>query len=453
MALTLTLYIFTKRQNSTAIPSSGGRAVDVVLKKETSFNNPSFILNGGRPSENYASFEGAYYFIDDIVSIRDDVWELVCSIDPLGTLRSAILSTSAFVEYAAQGNGQIVDSRLGVEYGVAGIDFSTASVFPGSLILSSGSKYITVVGQTTTETYYVSDTALKGLFQSIAQWADNTIDTTSLETIITTGLKQLIGSGNAAECVRDAYILPCGPITSILDGAETIYLGMFNTGITGYKISGSGDVEKTTSIDIPHHYGAGDWRRQAPYEICQLFLPLYGTINIPSDIAADSSSLTIECRLNARSGDFTYYISGSGRSGKEIVVGGNCSAPLAIGASNINMSQAVHAGLNMGSNAMFGNIPGMAASLLSMSPVPSTTGQAGGVSNKYPNAQCMIYWRNTSDVPGANAGVQGLPLQATRQISTLSGYVQTRGFSVGGTARNWIKQRVNELMDSGVFVE
>ena len=91
MALTLTLYAFTKRKNSTAIPTDAGVVVDVVLKKETSFNNPVFVLHGGMPTATYAQFQGAYYFIDDLISVRDDIWELVCSIDPLGTLRAGIM--------------------------------------------------------------------------------------------------------------------------------------------------------------------------------------------------------------------------------------------------------------------------------------------------------------------------------------------------------------------------
>lgn len=450
--LPLTLHSFPKRHNSTAVPNAPGAAVEVSLKRETSFNSPVFMLQGEKPEANYAVFQGACYFIDDIVSVRNDLWELHCTIDVLGTLRSDILSTSAFIEYAEQGNSQIVDTRLGVEYGVAGFGLATAAVFPGSLSYANGSKYISVLGQTGTETYYVTDASLKALFASIANWSEGVIDRTSLETILDTGLRQLIGSGSAADCIRDAYILPCGPIPETLGGAESIYLGMFNTGITGNKINGAGDVTQTTSISVPHHYN--DWRRQSPYEVCQLFLPLYGTINIPSDIAADSDSLSIECRLNVRSGDFTYYVSGSGRNGKEITVGGNCAAPLAVGASNINVAGSVGAIASAGLNALAGNAVGVAASSLAiLSPVTQSVGATGGNSNKYPNAQCMIYYRNTSAAPGENAAVEGIPLLAVRTLSNMSGYVKTRGASVGGNGRDVLKQQANDMLDSGVFIE
>lgn len=466
MALTLLLFNFAKKQNSTATPAdSSGVAVDVVLKNETSLNAPVFLLSGARPNYTYAKFDGAYYFIDDIRSVRNNLYELVCTLDPLATYKADILASSAFVEYATQGNNQITDPRLGVEYGVAGVNVEVAgSAIPYMDVdINDSGFFISVVGQTTTDTYYISAAALEQLFSRTVTWVDDiidesTIDTSSVESaigstmeLLLNGFKQLIASGNAADCVRDAYCLPIVAPTSVLSSASQLYLGMFDSRIAANKIIGAGNVERTVTVTIPHQYS--DWRKQAPYEVCQLFLPLYGTINIPSDIAADSSSLTVRGILNVRSGDYTYYISGTGRNANEIVVGGNCAAPLAVGASNINMMQAVSAGLGMGVNAAYGNIVGAAASLMSIAPAPHSVGQTGGISNRSARIQCIVYYRNTSDTPGASSGVNGIPIQATRQLSVLSGYVQTKGASVSGSIRGVNRDMINSMLDSGIFIE
>lgn len=454
MALSLLLFNFAKRQNSTAIPAdSAGVAVAVTLKNETSMNAPMFLLSGQRPNYSYAKFDNAYYFIDDVRSVRDNLFELVCSLDVLGTFRAQIGETNAFVEYAADGNGQIVDPRLEVEFGIAGFNYEAAGdVVPGGLVTAQGSKYITVLGQTGAATYWIAQTNLDNLFSSIANWTQGVIDRTSLETILDTSMRQLIGSGSAADCVRDAYCLPVGAIPDVLGQTENIYLGMFNTGISGNKVTGSGLATKTTSIRIPHQYS--DWRKQAPYEIVQLFLPMYGTITIPSDIAADSTSLSIECRLNVRSGDFTYYISGNGRNGKEITVGGNCASPLAVGASNLNVPGSMGALASGVVSAAFSNPGGVIASSLQiLSPAPHGTGATGGISNTYPNAQCFVYYRNTSGAPGNLATSQGIPLFAQRQLSSLSGYVKTRGASVSGSIRGALREMINSILDSGFFME
>ncbi len=467
MSLTLTLYTFSKRQNSTGIPSSVGMPVQVTLKNETSLNAPVFLLSGSKPDANYCQFENAYYFIDDIRSVRANLWEIVCTLDVLGTYRTEIGNTSAFIEYATDGNNQIVDPRLGVEYGVAGVNVMTGSgAIPYFEVdINDYAIFISVVGRTSTETYYISAQALAYLFYQTGTWVDtlldqSTIDTSSVESavgstmnLLVEGFKQLIASGNAADCIRDAYCLPIVAPVDILAPAEPLYLGMFNTTIQANRIVGAGNVEKTVNVIIPHEYS--DWRRQEPYEICQLFLPAYGTIRIPSDLVADSTSLRIRSILNVRSGDFTYYI-GSGNDASrtnEIVVGGNCAAPVAVGASNINLMQAVGAGLGMGVNAAYGNFVGAAASLLNISPVPHSVGQTGGISNRAPRIQCYVYYRNTSDSPGSAAAVQGIPAQKTVQLSTLSGYVQTKGASVSGAIRGALRQQINDILDSGFFME
>lgn len=454
MALSLLLFQFSKRQNSTAIPAdSAGVAVDVTLKNETSLNQPVFLLSGQRPNYTYCKFDSSYYFIDDIRSVRNNLYELVCSLDVLGTFRANIQNTNAFVEYATGGNSQIADTRMQVEYGVSGVEYASAgNVVPGGLTYAQGSKFITVLGQRAAATYWISQSALDDLFASIATWSESAIDRTSLETIMDTGLRQLIGSGSAADCVRDAYCLPVGPDTSVLGAAETIYLGMFRTGVQGNKITGSGLATETSSVAIPHHYT--DWRKQSPYEVVQVFLPLYGTVTIPSDIAADSTSLSIECRLNFRSGDFTYYVSGNGRNGKEITVGGNCASPLAVGASNLNVPGSLGAIASGVVSAAFGNPGGVAMSTMNLlSPVPQSVGATGGISNTYPNAQCFVYYRNTSGEPGNMAATQGIPLFAQRQLSTLSGYVQTRGASVSGDIRGALRDQINSMLDAGFFME
>lgn len=456
---------FAKRKNSTARPASLGSAVAVALKEDCSIDRPVFLLTAATFDFNYCQWDNRYYYITDIVSERNNGWRVVCELDFLATYKNEILATTAFVEYATGGNNQIVDHRLGVEYGVAGVN---SKVVGGAIPymdvdINDAAIFISVVGTTSTDTYCISADALAYLFYRTGTWVDQLLDQSAIDfssveaavgtslAIVIEGFKQLIASGNAADCIRDAYVLPIVAPTSVLASASPVWLGMFNSQIMANKVVGAGNVEHTVTVAIPHQYN--DWRKQAPYEICQLFLPLYGTINIPSDIAADSGSLTIRAILNVRSGDYTYYISGSGRNNHEIVVGGNCAAPLAVGASNINLMQAVSAGLGVGVNAAYGNIVGAAASLASIAPAPHSVGQTGGISNRSPRIVCFVYYRNTSDAPTTGAAVQGIPLQATRRLSTLTGYVQTRDASVSGVIHGEYYDRINGTLDSGVFIE
>ena len=296
MALQLTLYSFTKRKNSTAIPTDAGVVVDVVLKKETSFNNPVFVLHGGMPTATYAQFQNAYYFIDDLISVRDDIWELVCSIDPLGTLRAGIMATSAFVEYAAQGNSQIVDARIGVEYGVGNVSTTNSAL---DLLTPDGSYILAIVGATSTDLYKVDRSTIRRIMNAAANWSYNAIDRTDLTSVIASTAQQLLAMGNAPQNVRAAYWLPVD-VSGMAGSSAPLVLGEYETELTGRAIGGTFMNEQKT-IAIPHRYS--DWRKQSPYESVYLHLPLYGTINIPSDLACDSDSLKVTFLCDIQSGE------------------------------------------------------------------------------------------------------------------------------------------------------
>ena len=74
MSIAVHLYSFTKRENSTKRPSSGGTTYNCVLIDETSLMNPVFKLDiGSNPiGKNYAyvpDFD-RYYFITDTCKRR-----------------------------------------------------------------------------------------------------------------------------------------------------------------------------------------------------------------------------------------------------------------------------------------------------------------------------------------------------------------------------------------------
>lgn len=74
---------------------------DVVLKKDTSILKPVLLTNDARDvfEYNYMYIEefGRYYFIDDIVSVNNNLWEISAHVDVLETYKDAILSNQAVI--------------------------------------------------------------------------------------------------------------------------------------------------------------------------------------------------------------------------------------------------------------------------------------------------------------------------------------------------------------------
>lgn len=101
---------FSKEINSTKQPS-GGTAVSCNLKEDTSLINPVFILNSADFEVNYVQWGSRYYYVNDIVSIRNGAVELHCTSDPLATFKASIgASTQYVVRSAAQWSSRVIDT-------------------------------------------------------------------------------------------------------------------------------------------------------------------------------------------------------------------------------------------------------------------------------------------------------------------------------------------------------
>ena len=71
---------FQKKINSTARPlDSAAVSVSATLKSPTSIENPTFILTGDNFNINYVEAFGHYYFVNDVVSVRNGMIEVSCT--------------------------------------------------------------------------------------------------------------------------------------------------------------------------------------------------------------------------------------------------------------------------------------------------------------------------------------------------------------------------------------
>ena len=109
----------SKNVNSTSRVFSGGASLSCKLKESCSMQTPVFIVKGLSKGTfyNYASFEGRYYWVDDIVYLTNDIQEVHCHLDPLATFQDAIKHTTAYVKYGDVGhwNKEIDDFRMNPE--------------------------------------------------------------------------------------------------------------------------------------------------------------------------------------------------------------------------------------------------------------------------------------------------------------------------------------------------
>lgn len=446
MALTLTLYNLSKRQNSTLAPSGSGASVSVTLKQETSLNNPIFILNGVRPNANYAQFEGAYYFIDDITSIRANLWEIACTLDVLATYKAQIQATSAFVEYAAGGNARLTDDRVIPE----GISPTAATANAQVPISAIGTYLLSAVGEGSgVRQFCLGKTGMNVILDSIQNWYDSAVVAgAEWETIA----KNFISSGSAMDCVRECRWIPFN--VSALDrggGTSELVLGQFHTGLNFHWL---GEVIYATTFTLQIPFSRTGWLRLQPYTDVSIFLPFVGVVSLNHPVFSSNSTLVVEFSVNLSSGDIAYELKCGGVTLGSY--GASTAISIPVGISNISPAQVFNSVAGAAASLAYGNVVGAAGAIMSAFQATQTSiggisGGAGAGLEDY--ITVSVVERSTSGAVGNMAAVQGLPLFATRTLSSLSGYIKTRGASVSGNMRGALRDRINGMLDSGIFLE
>ena len=94
-----------------------------TLKEETSLVRPILLIDTTNisiyqpnkiPDFNYAYIQafGRYYFITDIVSIRNNLWEVSLECDVLYTYKDAILECYGFIDRCERGYNPMVTDNL-----------------------------------------------------------------------------------------------------------------------------------------------------------------------------------------------------------------------------------------------------------------------------------------------------------------------------------------------------
>ena len=480
---TITAYTgFSKRKNSTKQPT-GGTAITATLKDDVSMVQPVFIVQGNNFTYNYVEFAGRYYFVDDVVSLRNNLMEIHCNIDVLATYKAAIQASSQFVLYYTHSNTEIVDARLATKTAIT-VDSSTQTFNN----LGSGESYmLTAIGKDRTSIFACDKSDIDELFddtilQSIQDGWDGMVDDVddAVDAIVAGSVEDMLralfkcwlefiktqaevtGSvlfcDDAQKFVKNCFVLPISK-SNIGGSLHMVHLGKWianANGNTGFPRI----CHDSATLSIP--WQATDWRRNEPYHEIYLYIPYIGLINIPASEVIGVTNLTVNVAIDTYSGVTTFVVNADNGA----VLGQystNIAAPYAVGSSNINLTasgaQIVASAASIAAGAASGNIGGVAMGALgivnSIKPfdasISSNGGAAGmGLGN---TVKCFTVFHDATVNPASVSAIKGTPFNGVMSLSGVSGYVQTSGASVDIAGYGNEKDMVNNYLNGGIYIE
>lgn len=484
MAITINAGSVSKRRNSTYIPNTELSAQYVCnLKDACTEDTPVFILNAATFPYNYVKWGTHYYFVESVTYLRNNLIEVLCTLDPLATYKSYILNATCFVSYSSvSGGAWLPDTRIPVLRSTNAVKSSVA--LPAFSAGTRGDYILAVVGSKGCDLFVTGEATLAVMIDHITQtdvpdkindlmtgWTFSTVED-ALEALTNImAQSDIVGNAfsNAPSCIRSCIWIPFDVAPAVSGSAKEIILGNFKTGTYARTVSAA-PVTGSVTVSIPWQFS--DWRRGYCEDI-YLYLPLVGMINIETDSITQYSSLTVKYSYTVTDGCIAYQVV----SGNEIIgsYGGSCCAnyPIGInqqasageitnqmiaGAENA-VASAVKAGLNVAGMAIEAVAGGIKATYdvanVAASSHPTCIGGIGGGAGYGldKDVVCISVKHDTVVEPAVMQATMGLPTMKPLQLSACTGYCECANAHVAAPAHADVLNQIDMYINSGFFIE
>lgn len=477
---------FSKRKNSTKIPSTLPTEIDIVLKEDTPIDSPSIILTGNAIDIDYCRIDafGKYYFVGEPIILTDGMTQYNLEEDVLATHKTEIGSTNAHIVYSSTGwDKDLIDNRISCK--------GTRLVYQtqGNLGFDSDGCYVVSVindenvGRQGATSYYVMTAYNLYLLLKYMQQDDiytqlnsyfngsaiNYIQNCIWIPISYTKAKDLFCGGLAS--LQTTFWIGKTKVADYSTTPETPYVIEHYPIKTPIKELTNSLNQITTSIAIGNKWK--DFRDSQPYSSASLYLPGIGQTDLNINDFYDSDNVNIQVVFDATTGDAMYKIfDDDNQLMNTISINTASNVSLAQFATNVNgvlssVGGAIGGLSGIGLAAATGNIFGVASSTFGVLSSASSAIMAANqrsVSIKGSNssrsgffdsyAVVILVQLNTEDCDDASYIARwGRPVGVTHAISNHSGYVQCDNASVSIAGDNKERDEINSFLNSGFYYE
>lgn len=483
MSISVTLYSFSKRENSTEQPSGTGTTFSCVMLDETSLMNPTFKLSiATNPIGNnycYVSDFNRYYFIKDI-STYQNFWYISCECDVLASFKTAIGNGSHYVMRAAsESDGNISDSVY-----PAKINATMTRTFPVNNLIdySNGHSYVLgVVGEAASSAnqigslvyYHMDAVALNAFISFLMNNVES--DWSNLQGEYSQGVIQALL--NPMQYIKSCVMLPVDPPRA---GSYTRPTSI-KFGYYEYTVGATGEVKpllqsntttiETTTISIPKHPQAatrGNYLNCQPFSEYVLHCDPFGDIPLDPTLLQENTDISVSLSIDLTDGTSSLLVQGNTVL-TDIMFNGSSQIGV-----NINLSQVYVDGLaqekvvtesiaTMAGAALSGNVSGLVtianaatAGIQDATRInfPTVSGlSCGGSFLPFFHVDSFYLTHKYVEIVDENLTELGRPLCKVKQISSLSGFILCSGADCKITGTQEEAQKINNYMNTGFFYE
>lgn len=462
MAFDVTLYNFTKPDNSTAIPS-GGSTFPCLVMEPCGIINPRISFNQGS-SWNPANYNymyiptwRRYYWVNDW-NFDAGLWYAVGTVDPLASFREEIFSLEEYVvrsesEYDLTIIDQLYPAKA--EYHVAGSEFrpfAYDSLDTGTFVLGVANGKDGSVGGIT---YYVgTQSDLSKLFQFMYNTTD-WLGGLDIDDISNDLLKCLV---NPEQYLNSLMWFPLAKSDMQSSVSAYVGAGWWNTDIL-LPYAKSTYKSRVYSISRGAHpqSARGTYLNYAPYTSCKIYVPAFGNYELNLDKFPVGSQMHFQLQIDLITGKGTVFVYPDGSS----VGGGQIfEAQVGVPISLTTMTSDILGGITAVGNAVghaqnivsgiFGAVGAVADAAKMISPDVSVLGTNGNLST-YANNGCLT--STFKLLVDEDIAHHGRPLFKRKKLGDLSGYTQIRDFDTKLPCTLTEHNQIKSAMERGVYIE
>lgn len=473
--MNVTLYKFTKRHNSTAMPKpSEGKAVSCQLKDETSFLNPVLILSKdivsgvfSPDSFNYVMipYWSRYYYITDWKYING-AWEGICTVDPMASFKGEIGNTTAYVVRSAYTyDGNITDTFYPATTQVNITKHKIEGTIYGTYV-SDGCYIVGIINNMTTTrigavSYYaLSQAELQSLITYL--FSSNIYNNSNITEIGEGLYKSLF---DPFQYIVSCMWFPLPPSTMGSTQAN-IRVGYWDTGVTGYianRLVREWGIK--TDVPIPSHPQAsrGEYLNHAPFTRLTAYIAPFGEIPVDTMFMqyGNNNYLYGKIYCDCINGMADLYLSVTDGYGDQAdplkfftMRSAQMGVPIQLSQVMSDYISTIGGGIGAFFSGATGNIGGIFNSITSavqsaMPKVSSLGANGAFVELAEPSYLVIEHYRCVN----ADREEFGRPLCQKKKLSSIPGYIQCGEDDHAFSCTKQEQEEINSHLKNGFFYE